>query len=221
MNAQKLYPDSLTGLPLREAFSPQFEAVLEKAQAENQSFALGVMDLDVFIQVNEKYGHAIGDEVIIALVKIAQQFTADNALIFRYGGDELVLIFPDTPREQAFLTMERIRAQVEAHEIDADGGPVKFTVSAGIAAYPIDGGSETELMRKATQALYRAKRGGANQVLLAFDEKMVPKTTHYTETQLERLSALAGELEVTEASLLREALDNLITNYTLNKIESE
>ena len=221
MNAQKPYPDSLTGLPRRETFSPQFEAVLEKAQANNQSFALGVLDLDVFMQVNEKYGHAAGDEVIIALVKIAQQLTADNALIFRYGGDELVLIFPDTPREQAFLTMERIRAEVEIQEIKADDGPVKFTVSAGIAAYPIDGDSETELMRKATQALYRAKRGGANRVLLAFDEKMVPKTTHYTETQLERLSALAGELEVTEASLLREALDNLITKYTLNKIESE
>ena len=221
MNAQKTYPDSLTGLPRREAFSPQFEAVLEKAQAENHPFALGVMDLDVFMQVNDAYGRAVGDEVIIALVNIAQQMTADDTLLFRYGGDEFALLFLDTPREQAFLTLERIRAAVEAQEIEADGDPVKFTVSAGIAAYPIDGDSETELMRKATQALYRAKRGGANQVLLAFDEKMVPKTTHYTETQLERLSALAEELEVTEASLLREALDNLITKYTLNKIESE
>jgi diguanylate cyclase (GGDEF)-like protein len=221
MNAQKTPPDSLTGLPRREAFSPQFEAVLEKAQAENQSFALGVMDLDVFKQVNDTYGVAVGDQVITSLTGLVQRMTAENVLVFRYGGDEFALIFPDTPREQAFLALERIRAEAEAQEIEAEGGLVKFTVSGGIAAYPIDGASETELMRKATQALYRAKRSGSNQVMLAFDEKMVPKTTHYTETQLERLSALAGELEVTEASLLREALDNLITKYTLNKIESE
>jgi diguanylate cyclase (GGDEF)-like protein len=221
MNAQKKNLDSLTGLPRREAFSPEFLTVLEKAQAENQPFALGVLDIDVFLQVNEKYGRAVGDKVIASLSALIQQLTADDVMLYRYGGDEFVLLFPATPREQAFLAVERIRAEVEAQAIAVEGKAVKFTVSAGIAAYPIDGGSETELMRKATQALYRAKRGGANQVLLAFDEKMVPKTTHYTETQLERLSALASELEVTEASLLREALDNLITKYTLNKIESE
>ena len=69
-------------------------------------------------------------------------------------------------------------------------------------------------------ALYRAKLAGSNQVLLAFDERMVPKTTHYTETQLERLSNLAEELEVKEARLLREALDDIIKKYKLTEIEN-
>jgi len=90
----------------------------------------------------------------------------------------------------------------------------------GIASCPVDGNAADELLRKADQALYRAKLAGSNQVLLAQDERMVPKTTHYTETQLERLSNLAEEMEVKEARLLREALDDIIKKYKLTGIEN-
>jgi hypothetical protein len=75
------------------------------------------------------------------------------------------------------------------------------------------------LLRKADQALYRVKDTGRNKIRLAYEERMVPKTTHYTQTQLERLSKLASERGVGEADLLREALDNLLTKYGVNDIE--
>ncbi len=105
--------------------------------------------------------------------------------------------------------------------VAADGRTLpSLFISAGIACFPMDGRTEHELLRKADQALYRAKAGGRKQVRLAYDEKMVPKTTHYTQTQLERLSRLAEERGVSEADLLREAMDDFLTKYGVNDIES-
>jgi diguanylate cyclase (GGDEF)-like protein len=219
VSTQNTALDLLTGLPKREAFSEEFNTLIQQAQVQGKPLALGILDIDVFLQVNEQYGHAVGDLVLTTLVNMMREACGEQALLFRYGGDEFTLLFPNLGREQAFLALERLRVAMENKQIDVDSHKeLRVTISAGVAAYPIDGNTETELMRKGTQALYRAKREGSNQVLLAYDEKMVPKTTHFTETQLERLSALAEELDVTEASLLREALDDLITKYKVNKI---
>jgi predicted signal transduction protein with EAL and GGDEF domain len=93
-------------------------------------------------------------------------------------------------------------------------------ICGGLASFPIDGRARSELLRKADQALYRAKVDGRNRIRLAYEEKMVPKTTHYTQTQLERLAKLAGEQGAGEAEMLREALDDLLTRYGVNDIES-
>ncbi len=84
----------------------------------------------------------------------------------------------------------------------------------------MDGRTENELFRKADHALYRAKANGRKQIRLAYEERMVPKTTHYTQTQLERLSKLAEERGVNEADLLREAMDDFLTKYGVNDIET-
>ena len=84
----------------------------------------------------------------------------------------------------------------------------------------MDGRTENELFRKADHALYRAKSSGREQIRLAFEERMVPKTSHYTQTQLERLSRLADERKVSEADLLREAMDDFLTKYGVNDIET-
>ena len=84
----------------------------------------------------------------------------------------------------------------------------------------MDGRTENELFRKADHALYRAKASGRKQIRLAYEERMVPKTTHYTQTQLERLSKLAEERGVNEADLLREAMDDFLTKYGVNDIET-
>jgi hypothetical protein len=78
---------------------------------------------------------------------------------------------------------------------------------------------KSELLRKADQALYRAKMAGGGKIRLASDEKMVPKTSHYTQTQLERLTKLAAERQVGEAELLREAMDDLLAKYGVTEIE--
>jgi len=153
--------------------------------------------------------------VLKAVAEILKQL-GDGVLIARYGGDEFAILFPNIEREQAFLRLERVRAEVEGKSNFSDGiGTVDIclTISAGVAAFPIDGNDGNELMRKADGAMYRAKAGGRNKIALAYEERMAPKTSHFTLTQLERLAALAKEQDVGEAVLLREALDDLLVKY--------
>ena len=143
-------------------------------------------------------------------------------MVGRYGGDEFVAAFPGEEREQVFLKLEKIRQEVGQLELMAEAGEriKSIHISAGVASFPLDGRTENELFRKADHALYRAKASGRNQIRLAFEERMVPKTTHYTQIQLERLSTLAEDRGVSEADLLREAMDDFLTKYGVNDIET-
>lgn len=219
MNTLIQTQDELTGALSKESFGERFEAALLKAVQNNQPLSLAVLDIDRFLHINESHGRQVGDTVLIELFKVQQENLPENTLIFRYGGDEYYLLLPGMTREQALLRMEQIRLEA-AKEKSYRDKPFEVSLTVGIASYPIDGTAADELQRKADQALFRAKKAGGSQVMLAYDEKMVPKTVHFTETQLERLSMLAEEQSVTEARLLREALDDLINKYNVNKIEA-
>jgi diguanylate cyclase (GGDEF)-like protein len=214
IQAAALY-DPLTGLLTRKAFEDSFVAALEQAQATQSSLSLAMLDIDNFLLINNQLGHAGGDIVLKGLAEILKQM-GDEVLLARYGGDEFAILFPNTEREQAFLKLERVRAEVEGRTGFSDGVStveIRMTLSAGIAAFPIDGNDANELMRKADGADYRAKVGGRNKIVLSYEERMAPKTSHFTLTQLERLAALAKEQDVGEAVLLREALDDLLVKY--------
>jgi diguanylate cyclase (GGDEF)-like protein len=211
--------DELTGALKKETFDLMFDAALKKAAQAQQPLTLASVDIDKFLFINQDYGSPVGDQVLVNIFQSLRADTPENTLIFRYGGDEFYILFPEVTREEALLTLEKIRLDLVKEK---SYGEHEFSVyiSAGIASYPIDASAMDELQRKADQALYRAKKEGRRKILLAYDEKMVPKTVHFTETQLERLTTLARELSVTEARLLREALDDLINKYTVNKIKT-
>jgi diguanylate cyclase (GGDEF)-like protein len=214
--------DLLTGLMSRKSFQDVFDQALEKHKAGETPLSLAFIDIDNFLQINETYGHAGGDQVLQAVAGILRECAGEEAAVCRYGGDEFALLFPATEREQAFLLVEKMRGLTAEREIVLAGAAGKvagISISAGIACAPIDGRLKSELMRKADQALYRAKATGRGRVRLAYDERMVPKTSHYTQTQLERLGKLAAERQAGEAELLREALDDLIAKYGVNPIE--
>jgi|TARA_Y100000310_G_scaffold224384_1_gene226205 diguanylate cyclase (GGDEF)-like protein len=211
--------DKLTGLLKREMFEAEFATRISQANEHRYPLTLAMVDLDSFLKINQDHGQKGGDEVLRVLAATLRSNVSDETLVFRFGGDEFILLFLDTSREQAFLSMERIRGEMEQRETYGEA-EIQATISVGIASCPVDGNAADELLRKADQALYRAKLAGSNQVLLAQDERMVPKTTHYTETQLERLSSLAEEMEIKEARLLREALDDVIKKYKLTGIEN-
>ena len=211
--------DPLTGLLNRNVFDEEFKAQMQTAIEDDLPISIAFLDIDNFMLINQAFGHIGGDQVLKSISVILQEQAGKQAITARYGGDEFAIIFPDTEREQAFLTMERIRAQVETQERFGDVR-TRITITGGIAAYPIDGSTESEILRKADQALYRAKKTGRNSIRLAYEEKMAPKTSHFTLTQLERLSNLAKEEGVGEAILLREALDDLLLKYGTNDIES-
>ena len=216
--------DDLTRLLCRKSLLEQFSSILGNAKASQQEIplALAVMDIDKFKQFNDQYGHITGDNVLKAVAQVIREHAGKDALLGRFGGDEFVIIFPNEEREQAFLKLEQIRQVMSQHELTVpDGGSIQgIPISVGVASFPVDGRTENELWRKADHALYRAKVGGRNQIRLAYEERMVPKTTHYTQTQLERLSKLAEERKVNEADLLREAMDDFLTKYGVNDIET-
>lgn len=223
MTAHKPQYDQLTGLLSRAAFEDRFKAVIKAAKEMDTCISLAFLDIDEFMHINDNYDHSAGDLVLQTVANTIQEIVGANALTVRYGGDEFAILFPDTEREQAFLAMERIRIAIEGQQSFGDGQDAiaeRITISGGIASYPIDGNTESEVLRKADQAMYRAKLTGRNNIRLAYEERMSPKTSHYTLTQLERLAKLAKKEGVGEAVLLRESLDDLLIKYEVTRIES-
>ena len=223
MSPEKKQTDLLTGLLNRKAFTEQFKAVMETCRKGDRPAVLIYMDIDHFLTVNETYSHQAGDAVIVGVTALAREIFGAEAILGRYGGDETAILLRGIEREEAFLATERLRQAVEAkktYEHEGKSWEIQVTISAGLAAFAADGRSNYELLRKADQALYRAKHAGRNHVRLAYEEKLVPKTSHFTQTQLERLSALAINLGISEAELLREAMDDLLLKYGVNDILS-
>ena len=215
--------DKLTGLMQRKEFDDEFKRQMSDAMDKNEILTLALLDLDFFKNINDEFGHSTGDAVLIQIASILKEVAKKATSIARFGGEEFVLLFPDLEREQAFLIIEQIRSQVEkikSYGAGKEKTNVKVTISGGVSAFPTDGMNAIEVLRKADQALYRAKTTGRNKICIAQEERMATKTTHYTLTQLERLSKLSKEENVGEAVLLREALDDLLIKYKVAEIES-
>ena len=216
--------DTLTDLLTRKSFLLALTHFLTAAKSKKAEAPLSValLDIDSFMEINGTYGHVTGDQVLSGVADAIREVGFERMHAARYGGDEFALLMPGLEREQAFLRLEEIRAGLSQRVFQrAEGAGIEgISISGGLATFPIDGRTENELMRKASQALYRAKTGTKGRIRLAYEERMVPKTAHFTQTQLERLGKLAEEHQVNEADLLREAVDDLLTKYEVNDIES-
>lgn len=218
MKEQDKERDTLTGFLTHTAFEKQFAQHLQEAIEKGEALSIAVADLDSFRRFNNTYGQSFGNDALRKMAESFRQHIPKNAVAGRFGGEEFIVLFPKTEREEAFLAVERVRMDWDIEREFSDGQNIisaKLTLSGGVAAYPADGTTIAEILRKAEQALYRAKVSGRNRICIAQEERMIPKTAHYTATQLERLAQLAKEQEVPEALLLREALDCLLRKYTV------
>lgn len=205
--------DPLTGLPTYEAFVEELGQAIETGE---QPFAVGLVDIDKFGKINDRHGREVGDQLVASLARQMAKILGERGQVHRYGGDALTVILPGLEKEEAFLLLEQVRAGFEhEHVVETEAKKVKFkaTLSAGVASHPEDGASEQVIIRRVCEAIYRAKVSGRNRVCLAREEKMVTKTSHYTQGQLEGLTRLAKRMGVGEAVLLREALDDLLYKY--------
>jgi len=214
MQATATHIDSLTGLAGYTDFLDDLTQNVESEESTPASLVL--FDIDGFGKVNNARGRTGGDATIAALGAYLSQSAPRNAGVYRYGGDAFMLLLPGTEKEQAFLIAESLRAEIETGKVvgvEERAVQSKITVSCGVAACPDDGNQVQGLLRKVCEALYRAKVSGRNKVALAREEKMVTKTVHYTQGQLEGLTRLARREELNEATLLREALDDLLRKH--------
>lgn len=208
--------DTLTGVLNRYASQRALEDALARARRERQSLAVLLVDLDRFAEINDSYGRRAGDEVLRRVAHMLENNFKQGS-VGRLGGDEFIVILPGEQADSTFVLAEEVRRLAGDSEVrgQVGGSPfsLRFTLTGGIAVYPGDGSDRVDLLRKADEALYRAKRIGRNRICLPANAQMVTKTSHYTQIQLERLAALAQQLERTEAFLLREALDDLLRKY--------
>ena len=205
--------DAMTGFFTGEEFYTEAERLI----AKGGGFTIAMIDLDNLLVLNRDFGQEAGDAVIKTIAKHYRAIYCESVMAFRTGGDEFVLLLPQTSKEEAFLLAEALRKAVCEEKLDfvaKNGGrPLTQSISIGIATYPDDGGRAADVVRSADSAMVRAKRTGRNRVCLAKEEKLLPKTSHYTQAQLEKLTALSKKLDVGEAALMREALDGLLRKY--------
>ncbi|ERJ18607.1 signal transduction protein [Salinisphaera shabanensis E1L3A] len=161
--------DALTGIFNRRHFDEAFSKLFAQARAEAYPLSLAYLDLDHFKEINDRYGHPIGDKILAAIAKrIHDQLRADD-LFARYGGEEFVLLLPGIDTTGAQKILVRICDGISAleHKLE-DGNTLTVTLSAGIATFPGQGiHSPNELMQASDHALYEAKQGGRNRVVLA------------------------------------------------------
>jgi diguanylate cyclase (GGDEF)-like protein len=154
--------DVLTGLPNRRHAEELIERLLVAARRNGRPLAVVLFDLDHFKQINDRFGHAFGDEALRATADTTRGLLRGSDHLARFGGEEFLLLLPDTPGADAALVAEKLRSRIAALDLVAlDGG---MTASFGVAIYPDHGIGADELVKAADTALYRAKEIGRNRV---------------------------------------------------------
>ncbi len=161
------HKDALTGFYRREALIPFLEETLQKAQSEQMTASLAIIDLDHFKKFNDRYGHQFGDEVLKHLANVLRFTIEDKGAIFRYGGDEFVVALPTSGAKEAFKLALRCLYNIDHSPFIYQGKLFKLSMSCGVATYPLDAMTVDTLFRRADEALYYSKRHGRSMVTSA------------------------------------------------------
>ncbi|WP_417781241.1 diguanylate cyclase [Stutzerimonas xanthomarina] len=158
--------DRLTGLFNRGHWEEMLRQDYARHRRYERNAALVMFDIDHFKKINDSYGHQAGDAVIQQTAELVRQSMRDADIAGRYGGEEFVVLLPDTDSEGALTFAERLRQSIEAHEVVHDGHSIRFTVSLGIADLSEPTSGYAQLIERADNALYSSKAAGRNQVTL-------------------------------------------------------
>ena len=165
--------DALTGIANRRHFEWRLSEEVERARRYKYPLSAFMLDLDHFKQVNDNYGHQIGDIVLQQVAQMLKSSLRRTDFLARYGGEEFVVLAPQTPAERALILGERLRQVISESPIPiADNLQIHITISVGIAVFPDHAQNENELISAADTALYKAKQMGRNRVCL-FEPELV------------------------------------------------
>ncbi len=161
--------DRLTGLFNRGHWEEMLRQDYARHRRYDTNTALVMFDIDHFKKINDTFGHQAGDSVIQQTADIVRQNMRDSDVAGRYGGEEFVVLLPDTDRQGALMFAERLRQSVEAHEVRHEHHRIRFTVSLGVADLSLPTSGYAQLIEWADNALYASKAGGRNRVSLHRD----------------------------------------------------
>lgn len=162
--------DPLTKLSNRRYFSMQSKKIKSYSKRNNVSLSLIVLDIDKFKNINDSYGHLVGDEVIIHIARALEKNLRDSDIISRFGGEEFVVLLQDCNIEDAYAVAQKIREYIQNAEVKIDEDTkIKYTVSLGVAEFNElkDNDNLEQTFARADEALYEAKTSGRNKVIKA------------------------------------------------------
>lgn len=160
------YEDALSGLLNRRAWFDRAETYYALAKRQQSPFAILMLDFDYFKAINDQYGHAAGDKVIMTFGEICRTMTRKSDICSRFGGEEFALLLPDTTPEHARQFAERLHEKIRKTRIPYEGKTIQFTISIGIDFFDPVNKRKVELMlSRADKALYHAKQNGKNQTV--------------------------------------------------------
>ena len=159
--------DPLTGINNRRMLYTLGESAFELARRHNLPLSAAMIDVDNFKRVNDEFGHAVGDQLLISLCEYVKNKIRATDIFSRYGGEEFVIILPETSLEGALFFVERLRKSIEDHPFGIGGLSIGLTISIGLATLVHNQDQSIEnLIDKADQALYQAKQAGKDQVAI-------------------------------------------------------
>lgn len=203
--------DPMTGLCNHRAMVAALEHELERARRYGRPCAVLFLDLDHFKALNDSYGHAAGDATLHELARVVKTALRGVDIVGRWGGEEFVVLLPETTATGALELAERVRVAVAAHAFSAGGG-THLTCSIGLASHPHDAEERDRLIDLADRAMYAAKRLGRNQVCRADDPVVAALLAETSAGGSREEAALAGTVEALAA--LVEARDNYTGRHT-------
>jgi len=211
--------DAMTGLYNRGYFAEALAREANRSLRYESAFSLVFFDLDDFKKINDAHGHLAGDRILKEVAELIQNEKRAEDIAARFGGEEIVLILPETQKTYAHLKAERIRRLIEETVFDHDGKKIRITVSAGVAAFPMDTDILDELLECVDRALYRAKNQGKNRVcLFSLDKRHSIRQEYLSLIKVHRLGSrvrenpLYGKLkDLSMTGILYEGLDPIAT----------
>jgi len=160
--------DILTGLSNRRSGIEQIERVFKESVRKDRVFSILMIDIDYFKEINDTYGHSVGDLVLQLIANRSARLMRDCDIFFRYGGEEFIACLPETQIDETHDIAERLRAQFDTEGIEIPKGDIiRVTMSIGIAAYPEHGSEIEHLINESDKALYAAKNSGRNCIMTA------------------------------------------------------
>ncbi|WP_460145071.1 GGDEF domain-containing protein [Pseudomonas sp. S2_A02] len=163
---QSALRDPLTDTGNRIAMDQTLQREIEMSRRHSQPLSLLMLDIDHFKHINDTYGHSAGDEVLKAVAASIKNQLRNVDMVFRFGGEEFMILLSNTSREAAAMVGERLRFAVQAQDYVAEGKMIELTVSIGCSTL-LPGESAESLLRRADSALYVAKREGRNRLAMA------------------------------------------------------
>ena len=162
------HTDPLTGLHNRRSFEELAQREFALAARNGSPMSLLLLDIDHFKQVNDTYGHDVGDKVLQSVAKLAKQELRGHDVLARFGGEEFIALLPSLTKDDAYLVAERLRACLAQCRIAADESTeVSITISIGLSRHTLDPGDLELMIKAADKALYQAKKEGRNRVCVA------------------------------------------------------